>query len=416
MFDFVNPAVTESIGRLTYLWEGLDLKVVADRITDSGTAELWFYHANGSTDSLLHTSKANLLSTSTMSSIGKRMAQHSADVPWTQVLTYIAAKTMEYSRRGEPGVEIEPTIGQAVHPGYYIEPVIMKGVPNIIYGDKGVNKTTLALTMMGLIWLGCNDSECGLVATESAKIAMLDWEVNESLTNYTLSRLIKGDTIPWFKLPYLHCKQNLIDDIDRIANFLHDKQAEVVLIDSLGQAAGSDRFDTSGKGAALRFFEALRQLNVTSLILAQNAKGEEGGKKTIFGSAYFTYYGRNIFELRGKQDDLDENQMHIALFHQEANYSKKYQPMGFNLSYTDSTIKIVSETVSLSTFLERASQTKILLEFLKDGAKSRQAISEELQKSPHHCDSILSRLKRKGAVRSLGSGMWGLPAQVEEEL
>ncbi len=413
MLAYVQPSITESIGRLIYTWPPLDLKVMADRITDNGTAELWFYHSNGTGDNLLHTTKANLLSTSTMNSIAKRMKQHSEDVPWTQILTCISAKTMEYTRRGEPGLIIEPSDEGAVHPGFYIEPVIMKGVPNIIYGDKGVNKTTLALTMLGLISLGCDDSDCGLIATTKANVAMLDWEVNESLTKYTLSRLISGQTIPWYQLPYLRCKQPLADDIDRIANFLHANNSDVALIDSLGQAAGSDKFDSSGKGTALKFFESLRQLNITSVILAQNAKGEDTGRKTIFGSTYFTYYARNIFELRGKQDEMDENQMHIALFHQESNYSKKYQPMGFNFSYTDSTILVKSEPVTLSSFLAKASQTKEVVEFLKTGAKNRTQIHNELDIPLNQVDQILNRLKKRNEVIRLGSGMWGLATSEE---
>ena len=413
MLPYSEPTITESIGRLVYEWSELALKVVADRIADSGTAELWFYHNNGTGDVLLHATKANLLSTTTMTSIAKRMTKHSEEVPWIPILTFISAKSMEYSRRGEPGVIIEPSGEGAVHPGYYIEPFIMKGVPNIIYGDKGVNKTTSCLTMIGIIALGADDSSTGLVSVDSAKVAMLDWQANKELTSYTVSRLVLGDTIPYFALPYLRCKQPLSDDIDRIANFLHDNQAQVVLIDSLGQAAGSDRYDTSGKATALKFFEALRQLNLTSLIIAENAKGEEG-KKSIYGSVYFQYYARNIFELRGKQDELNEDEMHIVFFHHEANYSKKFQPLGFNLSYTESTIKIVPESVSLSAFLERASQTKSLLEFLKGGAKSVTAIGKELKTNDNRTRSLLSQLKKRGLTTNLGSGMWGLLAEEEE--
>ncbi len=414
MIDFSPPEVKEAIGKLIFTWPKMDLEIIADRITDNGSAELWFYHVNSTGNSLLHTTKANLLSTPTMGQIAKRMQTHSEDVPWTPVLTYISAKTMEYSRRGEPGVVIEPSESGAAHPGYFIEPVIMKGVNNTIYGDKGVNKTTLALCMLGIIALGCNedDNQCGLAASDSAGVAMLDWEVNQNMTNYTLSRLITGGTIPWYPLPYLRCRQPLVDDIDRISNFLHDNQAQVVLIDSLGQAAGSDKFDSSGKGAALRFFEALRQLNITPIIIGQNAKNEEG-KKTIFGSAYFTYYSRNIFELKGKPDEINVDEMHAALFHEWSNYSKKYPPLGFNLSYTDSTIKIVPENVSLSQFLERANLTRTLLEFLRDGPKSVKAISDELELSDKRTRTLLSQQKKKKRVIDLGSGMWGEVTKLE---
>ena len=408
-FEWTEPVVKQAINRLTYQWDSLDLLVEADRITDAGQAELWFYHTNGTGNKLLHIAKVNLLSSSTMTGLAKRMGNHSQDIPWEQALTFITKTSMVYQRRGEPARVLQPVSAEVLRPVYYIEPVIVKGVPNIIYGDKGVNKTTLALMMMGLIEMGYEESPSGFIPEHTAKTAMLDWEGTEDLTNYTLARLVEGDTIPYFELNYLRCKAPLPDDIDRIANFLADCHVEVVVIDSLGQAAGSDKFDSAGKGAALKFFECLRQLNVSSLIIAQNAKGsDDKSKKTIFGSAYYTYYSRNIFELKGKDDEMGEDRAHLALFHTEANYSKKYPTLGFCVDYTETTIRVAREAVSLSQFLEKASQTKNLLEFLKGGAKSVKAIADELGVSDRHARTLLSRTKKRELTTDLGSGMWGV--------
>lgn len=278
--DIPLPVVSESIGRVTYLWKDLSLRIVADRITETGIAELWFYRTD--TQALMHTTKANLLSTPTMNQIAKRMTGHSTEIPWPQILTYITAQTMEFSRRGEPGSIISPNLETVKHPGYFISPIIMCGVPSVIYGDKGVNKTTLALACLGLVSLGCKQTNFGLYASRQGNAALLDWESTRDLTEYTLGRLISGDTVPYFDLPYLRCRQPLAEDIDRISNFLASNKIELIAIDSLGQAAGGDKYDSAGKASALRFFEALRQLNVTSLIIAQNAKGEDN-KKTIYG-------------------------------------------------------------------------------------------------------------------------------------
>ena len=771
-FEWTEPVVLQSINRLSYQWDALDLLVEADRITDAGQAELWFYHSNGIGNKLLHIAKVNLLSSSTMTQLAKRMGSHSLDIPWEQALTFITKTTMEYQRRGEPARILQPVSAEVLKPVYYIEPVIIKGVPNIIYGDKGVNKTTLALTMLGLIEMGYAESPSEFIPNHTAKTAMLDWEGTEDLTNYTLARLVEGDTIPYFELNYLRCKAPLSDDIDRIASFIHDCHAEVVVIDSLGQAAGSDKFDSAGKGAALKFFECLRQLNITSLIIAQNAKGEGDGKKTIFGcysedtevltnsgwkrhtdiqendqiicydpdakclrqehftqrweydydgelihinhkatealitpnhtvlttnqgvitaenlahyinpayklpyntplklrgkhskhsgrhqkrfwlapntkwldmsaflrfiayfisegsinkgqasltqtegdvlekmkgclnqlgfpfteqkakrkegwkpcsqlniaadagqrnsqfthsirkcsrrpkynqyhllvnwlrdncgegaankhlplfvwdlprkqqqilmdaliegdghlyddghrvyttiskqladdiqrlvmligfgsqiatrqrgdyqpqyelliskasrstitinpsrniqrqtyqgkvycltvptgyyvtryngrvailgnSTYYTYYSRNIFELKGKDDEMNSDRSHLALFHTEANYSKKYPAIGFCVDYTETTIKLTREAVSVSQFLEKASQMKSLLEFLTSGAKTRQAVADQLSISPKHAGVLLNRALKKDTVTNLGSGLWGLTYQ-----
>ena len=413
-FDWTEPVLDEAINRLTYRWPSLDLIVEADRITDAGQAELWFFHPNETGNKLLHIAKVNLLSSSTMTQLFRRMLTHSEDIPWPQVLTYITKTTMEYQRRGESSVVLQPVSAEDMKPVFYIEPLVMKGVPSIIFGEKGVNKTTLGLTALGLIEMGESESPCGLVANLSAKTGMLDWEGTKELTNYTLARLIESETIPYFELNYLRCRNPLSDEINRVANFVHDRRIEVLLIDSLGQAAGSDRFDSSGKAAALRFFECLRLLNITSLVIGQTSKTEEG-KKTIYGSTFFTYYARNIFSLQSKEDTLNTDRLHLAIFHREGNYTKKYPPIGFCVDFTDTTIKISQEAVSLSQFLEQASQTKQLLEFLQDGAKSKKAIADELSLNDNRAKSLLKYALKHQLVIDLGAGMWGRLDTRDEE-
>ena len=43
----------------------------------------------------------------------------------------------------------------------------------------------------------------------------------------------------------------------------------------------------------------------------------------------------------------NDEQNHLALFNEESNYSKKHPPIGFSCSYTETTITIESEPVSL---------------------------------------------------------------------
>lgn len=412
-FPFTEPTIAESITKLRYRWHDMDLLIEADRLTDAGTAELWFYHSNGHGDKLLHVAKVNLLSSTTMTQLGKRMITHSEDIPWTQILTCISSKTMEYQRRGEPGVVLKPSNPELNKPTFYIEPMIIRGVPNVIFGDKGVNKTTIALTMLGLIQVDWDTSPSGLRPLRKANTAMLDWEGTSELTNYTLARLVEGETIGYFEPAYLRCKQPLADDIERISNFLAESKTDVVLIDSLGQAAGSDKFDSAGKASALKFFECLRQLNVTSLIIAQNAKGEEG-KKTIYGSTYYTYYARNIFEVRRSKQVESQSEMSVALIQQESNYTKKYEPLGFRIEYSDTAIKIKSEPVNLAKFIESVKQNDEVVEVLARGKKTVKEVADAIKKSPDQARVLLHRLKNTGRAEQYGN-LWGLPSTREEE-
>jgi len=332
---------------------------------------------------------------------------------WLIIIDELCRQVQKMALQGEQSTLIKPTVLGIKHPGYYVEPVIMRGVPNVIYGEKGTNKTTISLTMLGLIACGQEDSETGLIGVRG-KVAILDWENNAELTDYTLSRLVEGGAIPYYELPYLRCIHPLADDIERIGAFLDDCQADVVLVDSLGQAAGTDQFDSAGKRSALRFFEAWRQLNRTVLIIGQTSK-DEGGKKSIYGSTFFRYYSRNIFRIQENKDKSTEDEMVIALIHEDANFSKKYPPIGFRLTYTDETISIAQEEVSISQFMERANQTMRLMNFLKDGPKTVQAIMLELDTGRNNAQKLLSTLKKRTMVVNLGSGLWGSVSPIIED-
>lgn len=332
---------------------------------------------------------------------------------WLGVIDELCRQVQDLSTGGEDWSIIQPTISGVKHPGYYIEPVVMKGVPNVIHGEKGSNKTTLALTMLGLIAVGVDDSETGLIATKQANVAMIDSEGNKELTDYTVSRLVEGMTVPYFDLPYFHSTVPLAENMEKVGNFIDETKPDVLLLDSLGRLAGSERYDSSGKVGADRFFESLDKFHLTSLIIGQESKNEEG-KKSIYGSVFYRYYSRNIFALKNSKDQLSKDEGTVALIHEDANYSGLYPPMGFRLTYTDTTIKIVHTEANMSQFMDRVSLTKDLLDYLTKGARPVKAIADELGITDNRVRIMLSQLKRRNKVTNLGSGVWGVINERQE--
>lgn len=419
-----KPIIRKFLGGYEFMWcQGGEqvITLTARRVHEKSgdiTAEISIDHLYGETTSLISL-RVNLSVKRGRDEIVKRLIDLEISkqldetvgwvhINWTELIEQVAGEIIQREREGDPGLIIEPSEGTAQHPGYLIEPIITRNVANVIYGDKGVNKTTLGITLLGLVQTGGETNPIELDVKRKTIVGLLDWESTPELTQYTVSRLVSGGTVPSFKLPYLRCEQSLADDIERIGSWIANNKIELILIDSLGQAAGTDRFDSSGKSGALLFFRALRQLNVSSLIIAQNAKNEETNRKTIYGSTFFSYYARGIFELKRPLESENEDSMHLALIHQESNYSRRYPPVGLFVIYSDSAISICREPVSLSEFLGKVSKTKELFEFLKDGAKSVQAIGIELELSDKRTRTLLSQQKTKGRVTNIGSGMWRL--------
>ncbi len=351
--------------------------------------------------------RVNLSSPQGRGAIAKRLEQcKSIKLNWVDLTEQVFSDTIKLYRVGDPGetLEVGPEVN-IIPPHYLLEPVIMAGVPTIIFGEKGSHKTTLSLLFSICITLPWSDNPFGLAAnSQRSTVGILDWESDKRLTMYTLQRLLKGSDLPYLELNYRRCRLPLADDIEQIANFLEAKKCDVVLIDSVGAACGGDLMKAE---FALRFFEALRSLNRTSLSIAQTSKSEEG-KKTIFGSTYFQYYSRNIFELRKSSDVYDKEETKVALFHNEGNYSGKYDPIGFRLSFSPTSIKVVQEPVDFGEFLQRVNRQQQVIEALKNGPLTTEDIKDKLEISRANADMVTKRLRDNKKIVKTEGGKWGL--------
>jgi len=177
----------------------------------------------------------------------------------------------------------------------------------------------------------------------------------------------------------------------------------------LGAAAGGEELGKSQP--ATSFYTALRRLNVTSLILGQTSKDTETKKRSIYGSVFFTYYSRNIFELV-KSEEGDENEADVALFHRSFNLGGLRKPFGFHITFNNNEIKVESKPVIVRQFLDKVSTQAKLLELLKGGAMTVKEIMEQLEIKQTNARMTISRLKEKRQIVKVGE-KWGLRAQEE---
>ncbi len=360
---------------------------------------------------LLPAAQFNLSAPRTRSELSNSLTEKNDKIPWRDVIDYLCREIQELAWVGDPGETLEVTDEtELIKPSYLLEPVIMKGTTSVIFGDKGVHKTILSLLFSICIQLPWIDNPYEMIVNDHPSlVGILDWESDRNLTMFNIQRLLKGEGLTYITLNYRRCKLPFADDTEQIGNFLDDKKCDVILMDSLGAACGGDLMKPE---QALRFFEALRSLNRTSLIIAQNSKNDEG-KKSIFGSTFFSYYSRNIFELKKSVDTLDKNETKVALFHQEGNYSGRYDPTGFRLNFTPEMIKVTREPVTYGEFMEKINRQQQLLELLKDGALSNEQIADRLQVSQGNVRITTKRLSDKKRIVKTEGGAWGLLTREE---
>lgn len=406
-----KPTVETGVGSYTLKWdEGvrIDVSRVREHTSDgrvTGEVEVRF-GKNGNAN-LLHRAQFNFSSTRTRSELAKELSGRAAKISWKDVLEQACYYIVDLVRQGEPVVELWGDEA-AKPPRFLIDPLVIEGYPNIFFGDPGSFKSALATVSIAIVTLPWQMNPLGLTVQESPTISLyLDWETDRQTVNWTLSRLFRGHSIPAFPVNYRRCATPLAQDIDAIKGMVSDIGARLVVIDSLSMAAGGVDLNTSGP--ATSFYTALRQLDVTSLILAHNSKDREAKARSIIGHQTFTAQARNIWEVR-KVQETGEDEIDLALFHRKAPpFSRMASPIGTHVTFTPETMFLKAQpATTVREFVADMGLKVQITDALTDGAMTTKELADALNANQGSVKTILNRLKSSNAVYHLPDNRWGL--------
>ncbi|MDD4874692.1 MAG: AAA family ATPase [Dehalococcoidales bacterium] len=413
-----KPIVEDIIGGYKFLWcEGKEqvfsayLKHIYQNGGKAIYAEVTIEHEFEEFPKLAN-HRFNLLSTRARTDLTKRMEalQLPFEINWTDLVEQICTQTIDRLRLGEPVKtywvdyqdEMEP-------PEYLLKPFILKGVPNVLFGEKGVRKSGLTLLIAACLGVPWTDNPLGLkVPIRPVKSLILDWETEFDIIKYEARRLQKGMNMPTFPINYRRCSLPLTEDLDQIQQHVADTEADILFIDSLGAAAGGE---LNKPDIALNFFSALRSLKKTSWIIAQTSKGEGTDKRSIFGSTYFTYYARSIFEITRSDSDFAGNEMHIGVFHRWCNLAKLNDPLGISVKFSETgdSVSMEKEELSIVDFMSKVSTSQKIVEILKRSPKTTEELVNLTGLKRNTIDKAMERLRvKKQIIRSGDGEKWGL--------
>lgn len=408
----MKPTIETRVDGYIFSWDDNEIKAKINRVDVHSdgrvTGELTISRSGGAI--IMPAFQHNFSTEQTRAKLAKSLTEKDSTIDWRAVIDQLSHHVQELARIGEP-IQKLPTNENVKEPEFLVSPLIYKNLPNVFYGEKGVNKSTLAIFLYTCVTLPWWDNPIGLaVPDEPTPALILDWETEADIVQWSASKLQRGMDLPPFEINYRRCALSLRDDLEQIQNHIANNGIKMVIIDSLGAAAGGD---LKTPEVALNFFTSLRKLKVTSLIIAQTSKNEDG-KKRIFGSTYFEYYARNIWEIR-KSQLCDDNSSDIALFHYGSNLSGKQKPIGISFHYNGAGISIDSMPVELAEFMEKADLQGRIIEYLINGSKSATEIAKYLQSTENSVKVTLNKLKMRGKVVNVTRGVWGLAEQREKE-
>lgn len=402
-----NPTITEGIGLIKFNFEDLSIRIEASDYSADGHAELSFYALDPEGDRLLLITRVNLLSTSTMNSLVKRLERNSEKLPWGDALTSVTRDTLKRARFGQPAIKVSE-IADRVTPRYRLEPVIFEGEANLFYGDGDTGKSTVASLVSVLVQ--DNISALGFVPL-AGNVLYLDYETSEETFKENILAIRKGLNI---KPPqneeddilYRFCARPLSDDITEINKFVLENGIVLVVVDSMGMACGGD---IEKLEFIRKYFISLRSLKITSLSIHHLTKQSDGSKP--YGSVYAFNIPRSEFLLRHEQQP-GESELYIGLYHKKCNIAKKIKPIGIRVDFsgegefTDTITFSNTNLVNIPTLAIGLPIHSRLVASLKRGQQSIPELAEELGESQNSIRRVLDRYKGKTFVK-IGQ-KWGL--------
>ncbi|MDM7913125.1 MAG: AAA family ATPase, partial [Methanotrichaceae archaeon] len=215
------------------------------------------------------------------------------DTDWGMLLEMASYYVLKRLREGEPVVDL--SMVDEIRPiSWMLKPLLQWGMPTTIFADGGTGKSYLSLLIAMLVGFPWQDNPFRWqVPSSPVPSLLLDWETEKDVVTYRINLLCKGMKQPRPPLHYRRCSRPLALDLPAIQRHLLDSGAKLLIVDSLGMACGGDLKE---QASATAFFTALRELQVTSLLLTHMAKDDLRQKKTAFGSIYFQNHSRSVWE------------------------------------------------------------------------------------------------------------------------
>ncbi len=264
-------------------------------------------------------------------------------------------------RKGQPSIDLRALPRSAPDELLEIDGLVLpRRHPSILFGDGGAAKSYLSLYFIGCL------AKLGL------RVALFDWELAGEDHRDRLERLFAEDMPP---IVYARCERPLTIEVDRLRRIVREEGIEFAVFDSL--AFGADGPPEAAEVAG-RYFRAVRQIGVGSLLVAHITKGE-GGDQKPFGSTFWSNGARATWFIKLAETTPDGREIHVGLFNRKCNLGALRSPLGFQFTFGEN--ETICRRVALADIPDLAARLPVrqrMLQALRQGALSPEVLAEEI--------------------------------------
>ncbi len=415
-----------------YVWPDTGMAIGFEALrerSDGLHGELWVAgdpHVNGNGPHIVWTT-FNLSSATARS----RMATQIASRPggralkggdWLDMLEYACTMTAQDFRKGDQAIDLSE--GQPILDlPYLVYPLLPERQPTILFADGESCKGWLALGMCISLRLG-GEVVPGLKPTRQCNSLYLDWETDKDQNVRRQEYIYRGLDLHT-RAPgvyYRRMLRPLADDLSKVRDLIERTHAELLVVDSIGLAAGSDIKESD---PAMRFMAGIRALGITSLLLGHVSKavaaqkGNDPGR--VIGSTFYQLLARSAWELRA---DAETQPVIVGFYHRKANLGPRQKSFALKIAFEDQPdYRVRFQRCDLEEsgiVAEKAPLPQRMAAALKRGSKPTSELAEQLGVSEATMRTTLNRASSKGVVVQLASqpgkggkgreSLWGLTA------
>ena len=367
----MKPEVVSNAGIYKLTWPEHDIAIRLDRLHDRSeavSAEVSIKSSLPGQPSHLHQARLNLTSTTARKTLAAFLTErYGASAPWGDILEQMCVLVLEHYRTGEPPVELGK-LPRREALRYRVNPLLLEGQANMIYGAGQTGKSMMADYLAVLVDSPLNQN--GLEA-EPGNICIIDYETDEEEVAERVRMLQAGAGVETpTNIIYRYGRLPFADDIEQIQRIVVEHDIDLVIVDSLGMAAGGDQDKSTD---LIRYFQALRTLKCTSLTIDHvNKEGK------LYGNVYKFNEARNIWECKASAEPGTDI-LDIGLYHRKMNNGRLLKPLGFRFSFTGTQCVVSKQAVKDIPVLAAAMPLRLQLrDVLSRGALTTKQIYEEL--------------------------------------
>ena len=286
-----KPTIRVNAGIYELVWLQEQVAIRVDRLHENSgsslTGEILVKSLLPGMPSHLHQARLNLTSTAARRTLAKHLEERNPEAIWADIVEQACVLVLQSYREGEPVLtvnDIAPRQGSR----FRLDPFVLEGHPNMIFGAGGVGKSLLAVYFAVLVSAGHHRN--GL-SPMPGNVLYLDYETSPEELRERVAAIEAGLGEPGFSnIFYRFSHQPIANDIEQIQRIVSDKQIEFVVIDSMGPACGAD---PNSPEAVIAYFTALRSLRIASLTIDHVAKN--ANTPTPYGSVYKTNLCRSVY-------------------------------------------------------------------------------------------------------------------------